>query len=82
MSSFEERRQQALENTRVLIGRAQIADRQVSDILYQNPYHHANASRPVPVPVAVVKPNQASRISPPPAQQAALEEAENWVMRT
>ena len=65
MSSFEERRQQALENTCVLIGRAQIADRQVSDILYQNPYYHANASRPVPVPVAIVKPNQTSRISPP-----------------
>jgi hypothetical protein len=66
MPSFQQRRQQAREISRVLIARAHIADRQVSDILYQSPYNLTNTGRPVLVPVAVVQPSRASRIFPLP----------------
>ena len=64
MSSFEQRRQQAYEASRVLIARARTSDRQVSDILLQHLYQLAHASRLVTMLVAVVLPGRASRISP------------------
>jgi hypothetical protein len=66
MPSFEERRSQAHENSRVLIARAHTSDRQVSHILLQSLYHLANASRLVPALVVAVLPSPAFKTSPLP----------------
>jgi hypothetical protein len=66
MPSFSERRHQARETSRVLIARARIADRQVSDILHQSSYHLANTGRLVTVLVIVELPGRAFNPSPLP----------------
>ena len=63
MSSFEDHRQQAQDNTRRLIARVQTVDHQVSDIKYQILYYPANTDRLETVPIVIVLPSRAGRIS-------------------